>query len=58
MRFCVIFGDFLHDFLGNGFIYIISVQKKSFFFNIFVFLQEKDVNLILRVWNNYKVSVV
>ena len=52
------FGDFLHDFLGNGFIYIISVQKKSFFFNIFVFLQENDVNLILRVWNNYKVSVV
>lgn len=58
MRFCDIFGDFLHGFWENDFLYIISVKKISFFLNIFVFLQKNDVNLQLRVWNNYKVSVV
>ena len=58
MRFCDIFGDFLHGFWENDFLYIILVKKISFFLNIFVFLQKNDVNLQLRVWNNYKVSVV
>jgi hypothetical protein len=58
VRFCDIFGDFLHGFWENDFLYIISGKKISFFLNIFVFLQKNDVNLQLRVWNNYKVSVV
>ena len=58
MRFCDILGDFLHGFWENDFLYIILVKKISFFLNIFVFLQKNDVNLQLRVWNNYKVSVV
>jgi len=41
VRFCVIFGDFLHVFWKNDFLYIISVKKISFFLNIFVFLQKK-----------------
>ena len=52
VRFCAVFGDFLHVFGENDFLYIIFGKKISFFFNIFVFLQKNDVNLNLRVWNN------